>query len=138
MSREIAGHHQHCHQPWGTSGYLPYLHGSQVVQPLLDTCLKNPEKVVSLEVTDNQAKEAVVKVCYQSSHVFMFGQFATDHRLLVEPACGAVLASVYRCDTFIAIHPPFQRLAAPPSPGAHCGGRLWRKPSHPRPCTRVG
>ena len=23
-------------------------------------------------------------------------QFATDHRLLVEPACGAVLASIYR------------------------------------------
>jgi len=54
----------------------------QVVQPLLDFCLEKPEGVISIEVTDSQAKEGVVK-------------FATDHRLLVEPACGAVLASVY-------------------------------------------
>jgi len=54
----------------------------QVVQPLLDFCLNEPERVISIEVTDAQAKEGVVK-------------FATDHRLLVEPACGAVLASVY-------------------------------------------
>jgi len=75
----------------------------QVVQPLLDTCLKSPEKVVSLEVTDNQAKEAVVK-------------FATDHRLLVEPACGAVLASVYS-----GLLPPL-----PPGPivVVVCGGNL--------------
>lgn len=34
----------------------------KVVQPLLDFCLDNPERVISIEVTDAQAKEGVVKV----------------------------------------------------------------------------
>lgn len=76
----------------------------QVVQPLLDYCLEKPAKVVSLEVTDTMAKEAVVK-------------FASDHRLLVEPACGAVLSSVYR-----NLLPP----SLPPGPVVVvvCGGNL--------------
>jgi len=75
----------------------------QVVQPLLDFCLEKPEGVISIEVTDSQAKEGVVK-------------FATDHRLLVEPACGAVLASVYS-----QLLPPL-----PPGPlvVVVCGGNL--------------
>merc|ERR1712055_982666 len=75
----------------------------QVVQPLLDFCLDEPERVISIEVTDSQAKEGVVK-------------FATDHRLLVEPACGAVLASVYS-----QLLPPL-----PPGPlvVVVCGGNL--------------
>jgi len=75
----------------------------QVVQPLLDFCLDNPERVISIEVTDAQAKEGVVK-------------FATDHRLLVEPACGAVLASIYS-----QLLPPL-----PPGPlvVVVCGGNL--------------
>ena len=34
----------------------------KVVQPLLDFCLENPERLISIEVTDSQAKEGVVKV----------------------------------------------------------------------------
>ena len=34
----------------------------KVVQPLLDFCLDNPKRVISIEVTDAQAKEGVVKV----------------------------------------------------------------------------
>ena len=33
-----------------------------MVQPLLDFCLNEPERVISIEVTDAQAKEGVVKV----------------------------------------------------------------------------
>ena len=41
-----------------------------------------PTKVISHEVTDQDAKRSCVK-------------FATDQRLLVEPACGAALSAVY-------------------------------------------
>merc|ERR1711971_613679 len=73
------------------------------IEPLLDFCLDNPERVISIEVTDAQAKEGVVK-------------FATDHRLLVEPACGAVLTSIYS-----QLLPPL-----PPGPlvVVVCGGNL--------------
>ena len=87
----------------------------KVVEPLLDFCLRNPERVISIEVTDHQAKEGVVRVAFIDFIIVMIItmtmiivmtmiimiiivsiQFATDHRLLVEPACGAVLASIYR------------------------------------------
>ena len=33
-----------------------------MVQPLLDFCLEKPEGVISIEVSDSQAKEGVIKV----------------------------------------------------------------------------
>jgi len=53
-----------------------------VAENLLQYCLDKPTKVISHEVTDQDAKRSCVK-------------FATDQRLLVEPACGAALSAVY-------------------------------------------
>jgi len=53
-----------------------------VAENLLLYCLDKPTKVISHEVTDSDAKRSCVK-------------FATDQRLLVEPACGAALSAVY-------------------------------------------
>jgi len=53
-----------------------------VAEDLLTYCLDKPSKVISHQVTDLDAKRSCVK-------------FATDQRLLVEPACGAALSAVY-------------------------------------------
>ena len=44
--------------------------------------MASPARVISRQVTDSQAKAACVR-------------FAADHRILVEPACGAALSAVY-------------------------------------------
>lgn len=54
----------------------------RVADTLLERCLEQPDRVISLEVSDKEAKAACVR-------------FADDHRMLVEIACGSVLASVY-------------------------------------------
>jgi len=54
----------------------------KVADDLLKCCLDQPDRVISKEVSDGEAMEACVR-------------FANDHRILVEPACGSVLASVY-------------------------------------------
>jgi len=54
----------------------------RVADALLEYCLEKPDRVISKEVTD----EAAVTSCVR---------FADDHRMLVEPACGSVLSSVY-------------------------------------------
>ena len=41
-----------------------------------------PDRVISAEVSDAEAKSACVR-------------FADDHRMMVEPACGSVLSSLY-------------------------------------------
>jgi len=51
-----------------------------VEQTLLDLCQER--KVISRVVTDQMALEACL-------------QFAEDEQLLIEPACGAVLSSIY-------------------------------------------
>mmetsp|Transcript_33352 Transcript_33352/g.94484 ORF Transcript_33352/g.94484 Transcript_33352/m.94484 type:complete len:156 (+) Transcript_33352:1213-1680(+) len=54
-------------------------------QALLDRCLQSPSMVKPWVCTDKQAVAACLR-------------FAEDHRVLVEPACGAALAAVYdRC-----------------------------------------
>jgi len=53
-----------------------------VTEDLLQYCLDKPGRVMSHEVTDTDAKRSCVK-------------FATDQRMLVEPACGAALSAVY-------------------------------------------
>jgi len=53
-----------------------------VCPALLERCLASPARVISRQVTDSQAKAACVR-------------FAADHRILVEPACGAALSAVY-------------------------------------------
>ena len=54
----------------------------QVEPTLLNYCLENPDKVLSYQVTDREAKDACI-------------QFANEERFLVEPACGAALCAVY-------------------------------------------
>jgi len=54
----------------------------KVADALLQYCQDQPDRVISKEVSDEEAMEACVR-------------FANDHRMLVEPACGSVLASLY-------------------------------------------
>jgi len=53
-----------------------------VAGALLELCLSQPERVISHQVED----EAALAACLQ---------FADDHRMMVEPACGAALSAIY-------------------------------------------
>ena len=65
----------------GINSIAKSLGALSVSSKLFEMSFKNP-KIKSLTVTDQEALSSCFK-------------FANDHRILVEPACGAALASVY-------------------------------------------
>ena len=67
--------------------------GSLYIQrELLDMAQSNEFRVISGVVSDRSAVDACLK-------------FADDHRMLVEPACGAGLSSIYSDQFYNAKHP---------------------------------
>ena len=88
--------------------------GSLSIQKeLLEMSLSGEYNVISGVVTDRSAINACL-------------QFANDHRMLVEPACGAGLSAIYS-DSFVNTKPPLEMIKSDnqkPIVLVVCGGEI--------------
>ena len=83
----------------GITSIASSLGAPQVSASALDACLQPGSRVTPLVVSDAAAVDACL-------------QFLDDHRMLVEPACGAALAPVYRAQGSGGAMPEALRTAA--------------------------